>query len=144
MVSPDPYYTRLGVGISCLLVFGISPFGISAQPPNSSDMPVVDQFERNLTINMESYQYTPSEISLEVGKAVTIILRNDSFLVPHNFLLDDPQGIRLIEEDVSSGEERRIQFTPAMPGIYHFYCDKKLFFFPTHREQGMEGQLLVR
>ena len=144
MLSLEKYYTRLVMGISCLLVFGISPVGISAQPPNASDLSAVDQFERNLTINMESYQYTPSEITLEVGKAVTIILHNHSFLVPHNFLLDDPQGVRLIEEDVSSGEERRIQFTPAIPGIYHFYCDKKLLFFPSHREQGMEGQLLVR
>jgi hypothetical protein len=27
------------------------------------------------------------------------------------------------------------------PGIYLFYCDKKLLFLPSHREKGMEGRL---
>lgn len=93
---------------------------------------------------MESYQYTPSEIVLEVGKTVRLTLHNQSFLVPHNFLLDDPAGARLIALDVSSGESQDVQFTPPAPGIYLFYCDKQLLFFPSHREQGMEGRFLVR
>jgi plastocyanin len=93
---------------------------------------------------MESHQYTPDEISLNVGQAVTLVLQNDSFLVPHNFLLDDPDGNRIVEVDVPSGKQVTVEFKPAIAGIYPFYCDKKLLFFPSHRDQGMEGRMVVR
>jgi plastocyanin len=93
---------------------------------------------------MESYKYSPSEVVVEVGKPVTLTLSNQSFLVPHNFLLDDPSGNRLVDADISSGDTQVVTLTLTEPGIYPFYCDKKLLFFPKHREEGMEGHLLVR
>ena len=97
-----------------------------------------------ITIKMESYTFTPNTLTAEVGKPIEFILMNESFLVPHNFLLDSPDGIRLIEENVDSGEQAIIQFTPTQSGTYLFYCDKQLLFFPNHREEGMEGTLTVR
>ena len=144
MCAGVPHYTRLVIGISCFLVLGGNHDEGFAQPPDSTRLQNDSQSDQIVTIMMESYQYTPSEILLETGKAVTLILKNESFLVPHNFLLDDPKGVRLIDADISSGEEHRVQFTPTLPGTYPFYCDKQLLFFPSHREQGMEGRFLVR
>ena len=93
---------------------------------------------------MESYTFTPSEVVVKAGKPLTLTLSNQSFLVPHNFLLDDPSGIRLVDMDISSGDTKAVTLTLTESGIYPFYCDKQLLFFPTHREQGMEGRLIAR
>ncbi len=88
--------------------------------------------------------FTPSEVTVDVGKPITLILNNQSFLVPHNFLLDDSHGVRVLDADISSGESETHVLTLTEPGIYSFYCDKQLFFFPSHREEGMEGRLIVQ
>ena len=105
--------------------------------------PDADGVQRT-TLTMESYVYSPNELMAEVGKPVELNLQNESFLVPHNFLLDSPDGQRVIEADVSGGDTETVRFTPTAPGIYPFYCDKQLLFFPNHREEGMEGRLVVR
>ncbi len=97
-----------------------------------------------LEIVMESYEYSPSVVTVKVGIPFTLVLKNESFLVPHNFLLDDPQGNRVLERDVSSGESERVDLTLTQPGTYPFYCDKQLLFFPSHEEQGMKGRLVVQ
>ena len=99
---------------------------------------------QEMVIDMESYTFTPSEVRVNRGQLLTLILRNQSFLVPHNFLLDDPHGIRILEADISSGESQPHVLTLTEPGIYPFYCNKQLFFFPSHREEGMEGRLIVQ
>jgi len=97
-----------------------------------------------ITITMESYTFTPKTLTAEVGQPIEFLLKNESFLVPHNFLLDSPDGVRLIEANVDSGEQATIQFTPTQSGPHVFYCNKQLLFFPDHREEGMEGTLTVR
>jgi len=119
-------------------------YGIYAQQAAPSLPHTEAPFGQEVTITMESYSFTPSEVVVEAGKPVTLTLSNESFLVPHNFLLDDPSGIRLVDADISSGDTRVVTLTLTEPGIYPFYCDKKLLFFPSHREQGMEGRLIVR
>ena len=99
---------------------------------------------RKIVIDMESYVYSPSEITVDHGEPLALILNNQSFLVPHNFLLDDPQGVRVLEADISSGESQTFSLSLTEPGIYSFYCNKQLFFFPSHREEGMEGRLIVQ
>jgi plastocyanin len=99
---------------------------------------------REIVIDMESYVFTPSEVTVEVGKPITLILKNQSFLVPHNFLMENPHGVRVLEADISSGESQTHTLILTEPGNYPFYCDKQLFFFPTHREEGMEGRLIVQ
>jgi len=99
---------------------------------------------QEITIDMESYVFTPSEVTVAIGKPLRLILRNQSFLVPHNFFLDDPHGVRVLEVDISSGESQTHSLTLTEPGVYSFYCDKQLLFFPTHREEGMEGRFIVQ
>jgi plastocyanin len=137
------YYTRLIMGLAVLVGQWGFTCGLYAQA-ESSLPPLEAPFGQQVLIRMESYSYTPSEVFVEAGKPVTLTLSNESFLVPHNFLLDDPGGNRLVDVDISSGDIRAVTLTLTEPGIYPFYCDKKLLFFPSHREQGMEGRLIVR
>jgi plastocyanin len=139
------HYTRLI--LSLVVVTGYWSFSDRpyAQSAESSLPPIVEEpFGQQVMISMESYAFTPSEVVVKAGKPLTLTLSNQSFLVPHNFLLDDSSGTRLVDVDISSGDTKAVTLTLTEPGIYTFYCDKQLLFFPTHREQGMEGRLIVR
>lgn len=138
------YYTRLLVGIAVLVGHWAFTNGLYAQPADSSLPHRETPVGQKVIMSMESYAYTPSEVVVEAGTPITLTLSNESFLVPHNFLLDDPGGIRLVDTDISSGDTKVVTLTLMEPGIYPFYCDKKLLFFPSHRKQGMEGRLIVR
>lgn len=120
------------------------PSSFYAQPVDSPLSGMENPSGQQVLIRMESYSFSPSEVVVAVGKPVTLTLVNDSFLVPHNFLLDDPKGTRLADINISSGDTQVVTLTLTDPGIYPFYCDKQLLFFPSHREQGMVGHLIVR
>ena len=128
--------------------FFVIPALLLCASASYSEEPLVLQPDKDgvqrATINMESYLYSPNELVIESGKPVELVLQNNSFLVPHNFLLDSPDGARLVEEDISSGEIETVRFTLTTSGKYPFYCDKQLLFFPNHREEGMEGTIVVR
>lgn len=103
--------------------------------------PSADGVQR-ATIVMESYSYVPDHLVLHVGSPVELILENKSFLVPHNFVLMDAD-LRL-EADVAGGDRTILRFTPAQSGTATFYCDKKLLFFKSHRQRGMEGRIDIQ
>lgn len=96
------------------------------------------------TIILDSYSYAPNHLIVQAGKPVELTLTRATLFTPHNFLLKEPDAGINIEEDVGHSEPTTVRFTPTKPGIYTFYCDRKLLFFPSHREEGMEGKLEVR
>ena len=96
------------------------------------------------TIVLDSYSFAPSHISVQAGAPIRLRLENQSFLTPHNFVIEHPTVELPDEVNVSAGESLTIQFLVDEPGTYAFYCDKQLLFFPSHREEGMEGRLDVR
>lgn len=106
----------------------------------------VDQLDgiQRATIILDSYSYTPNHVIVQAGKPVELLLTSITTITPHNFLLKNEAAGLSIERDVGSGRTVTVQFTPMKPGIYTFYCDKKLLFFPSHKEKGMEGTLEVR
>lgn len=120
------------------------PDSLHAQQAGSTLPNMETPAGQTISIMMENYAFIPSEVIVEAGNTIMLSLTNQSFLVPHNFLLDDPHSVRLVDLDISSGDTRVVVLTVTEPGIYPFYCDKKLLFFPSHREQGMEGRLIVR
>jgi plastocyanin len=137
----NSYYTRFLVGLVLPMILG----GMMGSATAQELLPQSDvSNSRSIVIDMESYVFSPSEIMVDAGKPITLVLNNQSFLVPHNFLLDDPNGVRVLEAEISSGESQTHTLTLTEPGIYPFYCDKQLLFFPTHREEGMEGRLIVQ
>ena len=130
------YFVLVATWVLLLALPVFSEDPVILQPDN-------DNIQR-ATINLESYVFAPNQLIVQKGIPVELTLQNNSFLVPHNFLLDSPEGERLVDAEVSSGESEKVQFTLTKPGAYPFYCDKELLFFPKHREEGMEGSILVR
>ena len=124
------------------------PFGIGAEqvpqvPPLLVPVDQLDGIQR-ATIILDSYSYTPNHLIVQAGKPIELLLTSITTITPHNFLLKNEAAGLSIERDVGSGRTVTVQFTVTKPGIYHFYCDKKLLFFPSHQEKGMEGKLEVR
>lgn len=96
------------------------------------------------TLKLDSYSYTPNHLMVQAGKPVELTLASVTTLTPHNFVLNDPAAGFKVEQDVGAGKSVTVRFTPPQPGAFTFYCDKKLLFFKSHREKGMEGLLEVR
>ena len=105
--------------------------------------PDADGIQR-ATIVLDSYAFTPSSISVQAGIPIRLRLENQSILIPHNFVMDHPAVDLQPNVNVDAGESVTLQLLVRVPGIYTFYCDKQLLFFPSHREEGMEGRLEVR
>lgn len=99
---------------------------------------------QRVTIHLDSYSYSPEHIVVQAGKPVELTLISITTIAPHNFVLQDKAADLSIERDVSAGKTLTVQFTPKQTGVFAFYCDKKLLFFASHREKGMEGKLEVR
>lgn len=89
-----------------------------------------------------SYFFNPNHIIVKVNVPVELTVRKESGVVPHNIVIKAPEAG--IDFDVAmAGEPKLIRFTPTKPGTYPIYCSKKLLFFESHREKGMEGVLEV-
>ena len=126
-----------------LSVLGVGAEQAPQVPPLLVPVDQLDGFQR-ATIILDSYSYTPNHLIVQAGKPVELLLTSITTLTPHNFLLKHEAAGLSIERDVRSGRTVTLQFTPMKPGIYTFYCDKKLLFFPSHQDKGMEGKLEVR
>lgn len=96
------------------------------------------------TITMDSYSYAPNHLIVQAGKPVELTLTSVTTIVPHNFILKDPAVGLVIEKDVSAGKTDKVTFTPTQAGTVTFYCDRRLWPMPSHRDKGMEGRLEVR
>ena len=55
----------------------------------------------------------------------------------------DAETAVVTREPITAGESATMVLRPTRAGTYAFYCDKKLLFFPSHREKEMEGQIEV-
>jgi plastocyanin len=96
------------------------------------------------TVILDSYSYTPAHLIVQAGKPVELTLTSVTTLVPHNFILRDSAAGLDIEKDVGAGKTETVSFTPARPGTVVFYCDRRLWPMPSHRDKGMEGTLEIR
>ena len=127
----------------CTFLLGVANAGDQSSRQSTEAVLDSDGIQR-ATILLDSYSYAPGHIVVESGKPVELTLKSLTFLTPHNFVLKDPTLGVDIDETVWGGGSEVVRFTPSKPGLYTFYCDKKLPFFPSHRDQGMEGTLEVK
>jgi plastocyanin domain-containing protein len=89
------------------------------------------------------YYFDPNHIIVEVNIPVELKVKKDAkFLVPHSIVIKAPEAGIDFSESLKT-EPKIIRFTPVKTGKFIFYCDKKLLFFKSHRNKGMEGVLEV-
>lgn len=133
-------------GLIAGLAFASTP--VSAVESSDTSAPVVVPVDsdgvQRVTIVVDSYSYAPSHLQVEVGKPVELILHSVTIITPHNFVLKEAAAGLMLDLDVPTGKGTVVRFTPTQRGLFKFYCDKKLLFFKSHRDKGMEGLLDVR
>lgn len=116
---------------------------LSAQPGNKPYRAVMGtDGVQQVNILAGDYFFRPSYIIVKVNMPVRFVVRVERGIVPHGLVLKAPEASILIDEDLSR-ESQTFTFTPSAPGRYAFYCPKKLLFFKSHKEHGMEGILEV-
>jgi len=89
-----------------------------------------------------SYFYKPNHIVVKVRTPVELTIVKEAGLAPHNFVMQALDAGISVNKELGT-EPTRIMFTPTVPGRFAFYCNNKLLFMPSHRQQGMEGVLEV-
>jgi len=137
-------YVRFGAAL--FVVMGVS-IGHAADAPSPSPpfvVPVAADGVQRATVTLDSYSYTPNHLIVEAGKPVELTLTSVTTVTPHNFVLKEPAAGLAVDETVWGGKTVTVKFTPAQTGTFTFYCDKRLWPMPSHRDKGMEGKLEVK
>ena len=97
---------------------------------------------QRVSVSAGEYFFGPNYIIVKVHIPVEMTVKKTSGFVPHNIVIDSPGADIVINEPIGK-EQTIVKFTPGKTGKYPFYCTKKLLFFKSHREKGMEGILEV-
>lgn len=88
------------------------------------------------------YYFKPKWLVLKLKVPVELKVKKEPGFVPHNIAMEAPEAGMVFKVDFGKKGEV-ITFTPTKKGTYLFYCDKKLLFFKSHRDRGMEGVIEV-
>lgn len=105
-------------------------------------VPTSEDGVQRIDIVVDSYSFTPAHIRVTANKPVELNLRSVTSIVPHNFVIDDPDSGIEIKETVPSGKDLVVSFTPEKTGTFKFYCSQS-GIFGSHLEKGMEGTIEV-
>jgi plastocyanin len=116
---------------------------VHAEPGNESYRGAVgSDGVQHVNILAGDYFFRPKHVVVKVNVPVMFAISVEQGIIPHGLVLKAAEANISIDEDLSR-ESQTFTFTPSTPGKYAFYCPKKLLFFKSHREQGMEGILEV-
>ena len=116
----------------------VAPKADSAPPKEATITANVQQ----VNIDGGAYFFKPNHVIVKVNIPVELIVKVESGLIPHNFVIQAPEAGIMVKESLSS-DAKTIRFTPKAVGKYPFYCSHGLPFVKSHRERGMEGLIEV-
>jgi plastocyanin len=128
--------------LKVMLLFFILPAICFAQEKKAFEATVDGDGVQRVVVVAGSYFFDPDHIIVKKGIPVELNVRKKPGLIPHNIVIDESEKDPKVRESLSS-KPKTITFTPVETAVYKFYCDKKLLFFKSHREKGMEGVIEV-
>lgn len=88
---------------------------------------------RRIAVKAQKFVFSPSEIRVRKGEAVTFVLSAEDF--PHGFSLPDFK----LRRDFVPGKPAELNFTADKVGKFHFLCDN----FCGEGHDMMSGWLIV-
>ncbi len=144
MVTPRKETLEMGritLFLCCAFICMASVYAIAAEK-NVFRATIGDDGVQKVEIVGGSYFFKPDHVIVKVNVPVELVIRKEGGIVPHDIVIDAPGSGIKVRENLGS-DPKIIRFTPTKVGKYPFYCDKKLLFFASHREKGMEGLLEV-
>ena len=128
--------------IAALVAIGQAADGFKPSPPIV--VPISSDGVQRATVILDSYSYSPNHLVVEIGKPIELTLTSVTTIIPHNFIIKNSAGNLSVEQDVGAGKTVIARFVPTQLGLFPFFCDKRLWPMPSHRDKGMEGLLEVR
>jgi len=134
----------LTVSVCVCLAIAMAGSPFLAENPFAVDVPTAPDGVQRAVVEADSYDFSPHHLVVLAGRPVELTFKSRTWLVPHNVIIDDPRSGLAIREAIPAGGSATVRFTPMVSGTFVIYCDKKLPFFKSHREKGMEGVLEVR
>ncbi len=87
---------------------------------------------REISVNAKSFAFMPSEITIQAGEDVTIVLGSTD--VPHDFVVQGQGHV----VGANAGTQAKGGLMIARAGTYKFWCSVS-----GHRTAGMEGIITV-
>jgi plastocyanin domain-containing protein len=136
------YLFLFAVGLVC----GFAPLAVAAEEKPKDVRIFRAAMDKDGVQRVEvvggGYFFDPNRIIVRVDIPVELKVRKEPGVVPHDIVMNSPEAG--MDFRVTMREEPQIiRFTPSKAGVYPFYCSKKLLFFESHREKGMEGVVEV-
>jgi uncharacterized cupredoxin-like copper-binding protein len=150
-------------GAAALITLGVACGSTAAAPPApaaavqkaaATNSPVV--YPSKVTILAGEFKYSPNQIDLKAGQAVTLTIVNQG-QADHDIKTEMPiSGLsytkadndedeqadnaskNVFDVDFNVGTTAVVTFTPTTPGSYVFHCDE-----PGHTEAGMTGTFVI-
>jgi plastocyanin len=89
------------------------------------------------------YYFDPNYIVVKVNAPVELKVKKAPGYVPHDIVVKAPEAGIDFNVALSDKETKTVKFTPTKVGKYPMECDKRLLFFKSHKERGMEGVIEV-
>ncbi len=133
---------RIFLSLLLLLALAGVSSGQNEQVKRTQRAAVGSDGVQRIDVTAGEYFFDPARIIVRVNVPVELRIRRERGLVSHDFVIEAPEAGMEIREGLEP-ETKSIRFTPLKTGRYPFYCDKRFLFFPSHREQGMEGVIEV-
>jgi plastocyanin len=89
------------------------------------------------------YYFDPNYIVVKVNTPVELKVRKASGFIPHDMVVKAPEAGIDFKANLNAKKPEFVKFTPTKIGKYEMLCDKKLLFFKSHKDKGMDGMIEV-
>lgn len=98
---------------------------------------------QHVEITGGEYYFDPNYIIIKVNTPVELTLKKAKGYVPHDITVKAPEAGIDFKVDLSDKEAKTVKFTPSKVGKYEMMCDKRLLWFRSHKDRGMDGYIEV-
>ena len=88
------------------------------------------------------YYFDPNYIIVKVRVPVELKVKKAPGYIPHDIAVKAPEAGIDFKTDLDK-DWKTITFTPTMVGKYEMVCDKRLLWFKSHKDRGMDGFIEV-
>jgi len=118
-------------------------FGMAAMCLSLQSVGAAEGGPQTVEVTLGSYYIKPEKIQVKAGAPVTLNIKNEASVVPHNLAISAPEAGIDVKADVGGGKQASVTFTPTRAGTYEMVCTKKMPLMKSHKDKGMTGVLEV-
>jgi uncharacterized cupredoxin-like copper-binding protein len=91
-----------------------------------------------ITIKATEWKFEPANISVEAGKPIKLVLRNEGKIEHNVHVTGLTVGGNELQLQAKTGETVSLEFTPDKSGTFDLACT-----LPAHKDAGMVGKFEV-